>query len=118
MIIYCYQADVAQALERIGAQRGQGWVQSQVAWKVASPYGQQHGLAGIDGWKQLYQDYRQLTDMCLQTLPVPTLAIDTSAGEWASYQRRICTFFDLPLIPEPVWQHWVYKIYDFLVDIR
>jgi hypothetical protein len=36
-IVYCYQDDVAQAIDRIGAQRGQGWVESQVAWKVASP---------------------------------------------------------------------------------
>ena len=103
MIIYCYQADVGQALDRIGAQRGQGWVESQVAWKVASPYEQRRGLVGIDGWKQLYQDYRQLTDKCFQTLTNPKIAIDTSAGECSSYQTRICTFLDLPLIPEPVW---------------
>jgi hypothetical protein len=48
MILYCYQDDVAQALDHIGAQRGQGWVESQVAWKVASPYGQQRGLVGIE----------------------------------------------------------------------
>jgi hypothetical protein len=117
-IVYCYQDDVAQALDRIGAQRGQGWVDSQVAWKVASPYGQQHGLVGVDGWKQLYQDYRQLTDMCFQTLTIPKIAIETSRGEWSSYQTRICTFLGLPFIPEPVWQRWFYKLYDYLVDIR
>jgi hypothetical protein len=118
MIIYCYQVDVGQALDRIGAQRGQGWVESQVAWKVASPYGQRRGLVGSDGWKQLYRDYRQLTDKCFQMLPNPKIAIDTSAGEWSSYQTRICTFLDLPFIPEPVWQRWFYKLYDYLVDIR
>ena len=117
-IIYCYQTDVAQALDRIAAQRGQGWVDSQVAWKVASPYGQKHGLVGIDGWKQLYRDYRQVTDMCFESLAIPKMAIDTSAGAWSSYQRRICTFFDLPLLPEPSWQRWFYQIYDYLVDIR
>jgi hypothetical protein len=118
IIIYCYQDNVAQALDRIGAQRGQGWVESQVAWKVACPYGRQRGLVGINGWKQLYQDYRQLTDMCLETLPIPTIAIETSAGEWSSYQTRICTFLNLPFVPEPVWQHWLYKLYDYLIDIR
>jgi hypothetical protein len=117
-IIYYYQADVDQALDRIGAQRGQGWVESQVAWKVASPYGEQRGLVGVEGWKHLYRDYRQLTDMCLQTLPIPKLAIETSPGEWSSYQTRICTFLDLPSIPEPVWQRLFYKLYDYLVDIR
>lgn len=117
-IIYCYQDDVVQALDRIGAQRGQGWVESQVAWKVASPYGRQHGLAGIDGWKQLYRDYRQVTDMCLQTLSIPKIEIETSAGEWSSYQMRICKFLNLPFLPEPVWQRWFYRLYDYLVDIR
>ena len=118
IIIYCYQDDVAQALDRIGAQRGGGWVESQVAWKVESPYGQKHGLTGIDGWKQLYRDYRQVTDMCLQTLSIPKMEIETSAGEWSSYQMRICKFLDLPFLPEPVWQSWFYKLYDYLVDIR
>ena len=118
MIIYCFQTDVAQALDRIGAQRGQGWVEYQVTWKVPSPYGQQRGLAGVDGWKQLYKDYRQLTDMCFQTLAIPKIAIETSAGEWSSYQTRIRTFLDLPFIPEPIWQGWFYKLYDYLVDIR
>jgi hypothetical protein len=118
MLIYCYQDDVSQALDRIGAQRGQGWVDSQVAWKVVSPYARQRGLAGIDGWKQLYQGYRQLTDMCFQTLAIPKIAIETSAGEWSSYQTRIRTFLELPFIPEPAWQLWFYKLYDYLVDIR
>jgi hypothetical protein len=118
MIIYCYQDDVARALDRIGAQRGQGWVESQVNWKVASPYGQRRGLHGIHGWKQLYQDYRQLTDSCLETLSIPAMAIETSAGEWSSYQARICTSLHLPILPEPFWQRWFYKLYDYLVDIR
>ena len=117
-IIYYYQADVAQALDRISAQRGQGWVEYQVSWKVPSPYGQKHRLAGMDGWKQLYKDYRQLTDMCFQTLAIPKMAIETSAGAWSSYQRRICMFLDLPFIPELVWQQWFYRIYDYFVDLR
>jgi hypothetical protein len=118
LIIYCYQHDVAQALDCIGAQRGPRWVESQVAWKVASPYGQQRGLVGMDGWKQLYQDYRHLTDACFQALSIPKIVIETSAGEWPSYQTHIGTVLDLPLIPEPVWQRMVYKIYDYLIDIR
>jgi hypothetical protein len=89
-----------------------------VAWKVASPYGQQRGLVGIDGWKQLYQDYRQLTDACLQALAIPTIAIETSAGDWSNYQTRIRGFLDLPFRPEPIWQRWLYTVYDYLVDIR
>lgn len=118
MIIYCYQDDVAQALDRIGAQRGSNWVAAQVAWKVASPYGQQRGLMGIDGWKQLYREYRQVTDTCFDALPIRKLAIETSANDWLNYQTRICAFVALPFIPEPIWQHWFYSIYDYLVDIR
>jgi hypothetical protein len=56
--------------------------------------------------------------MCFQALAIPKMAIETSAGYWSNYQRRICTFFDLPFIPEPIWQHWFYRLYDYLVDIR
>lgn len=118
MMIYLYQADVVQALDRIGAQRGQGWVEYQVTWKVPSPYGQRHGLTGVDGWKQLYMDYRQLTDTCFQALAIPKLATETSAGEWSNYQTRIRTFLDLPFISEPFWQRLFYKLYDYLVDIQ
>ena len=85
---------------------------------MASPYGQQRRLAGADGWKQLYRDYRQGTDICLQMLSIPKIEIETSAGEWSNYQARIRTFLDLPHIPEPAWQRWCYKLYDNLVDIR
>ena len=86
--------------------------------EVASPYGQQHNLAGVEGWKQLYRDYRQQTDSCLKALAVPRLMVETSAGEWSNYQTQIRTFFDLPSIPEPGWQTWFYKLYDYFVDIR
>jgi len=56
--------------------------------------------------------------MCFQTLTVPKLAIETHAGKWPSYQTRIREFFGLPFIPEPVWQRWFYKVYDYLIDIR
>jgi hypothetical protein len=118
LLIYYYQADVSTALDRIAAQRGQGWVDSQVAWKVASPYAQQRGYAGRAGWKHLYRDYRGVTDQCVQNLSIPVIAIDSTAGEWNSYQRRICGALELPLIPEPGWQRWFYKIFDTLVDMR
>ena len=51
-------------------------------------------------------------------LLISKMAIETSAGEWYSYQMRICMFLNLPFIPEPVWQSWFYKLYDYLIDIR
>ncbi len=118
MLIYYYQDDVTEALDRIGAQRGARWVESQVDWRVASPYGQRRGLVGSNGWKQLYRDYRLLTDECLQALPIPKLAIETSPGEWSDYQTRIRAFLGLPHIREPAWQRRLYQVYDYLVDIR
>ena len=70
-LIYFYQDNVAQALDVIGTKRGADWVASQVAWKVTSPYAQQHGWHGIDGWKHLYLQYRQLTDAWVVQLPSP-----------------------------------------------
>lgn len=51
-------------------------------------------------------------------LLISKMAIETSAGEWSSYQMRVRTFLNLPFIPEPIWQSWFYKLYDYLIDIR
>jgi len=40
--------------------------------------------------------YRGLTDAACTELAFPTLAVDTSAGEWSAYWQRVLTFLELP----------------------
>jgi hypothetical protein len=91
VLIYFYQADVAQALHRIGKARGVAWIAYQVRWKLPSPYGRHQGLAqlsatqrrplqqspdplslhvrGFVGLIELYRVYRALSDTIVATLP-------------------------------------------------
>jgi hypothetical protein len=96
VFVYLYQADVAQSLERTVAVRGKTWLRRQIEWKVDSPYCVQHGYEGVEGWLQLYRDYRVLTDELYARLPMPKLAIENNVGEWAKYERAIFSFLGLP----------------------
>ena len=58
LLVYFHQADVAQAIRRICAERGEEWVRYQVDWKLRSPYATRRGLAGLAGLIELYRDYR------------------------------------------------------------
>ena len=49
VLIYFYQANVAQALRVVCDARGSAWEAYQVNWKLPSPYGRERGLAGFAG---------------------------------------------------------------------
>jgi hypothetical protein len=96
VLIYFYQANVAQALRVVCDTRGSEWETYQVNWKLPSPYGRQRGLAGFVGLVDLYQDYRGISDTISASLPIPTLKIDNTEGKWTAYYREILTFLELP----------------------
>jgi hypothetical protein len=95
ILIYLYQADVAATLRRICDTRGSDWEAYQLKWKLPSPYGQQRGLAGFPGLVALYHDYRAISDTIVATLPIPTLTIDTTDGDWEADYRDMLTFLDV-----------------------
>jgi hypothetical protein len=116
MMIYLYQRDVANALERMGRQRGEGWITYQVDWKTNSPYCQEHGLCGKAGWISLYKEYRALTDTCFNQITLRKLAIENSTGQWDEYLGKILDFIQISPIPERFWEHWFYPMYDYVKD--
>ncbi len=97
VLIYFYQADVAHALRVVCDARGAEWEAYQVNWKLPSPYGVQRGLANFAGLLHLYQDYRSMSDTISATLPIPTLKIDNTEGQWTAYYRDMLTFLELPV---------------------
>jgi len=96
VFIYLYQRDVKFGLQRTAGLRGQSFLRRQTAWKVDSPYCEARGYTGVEGFFQLYRDYRAFTDDLYVRLPIPKLSIENSAGEWAQYERRAFTFLGLP----------------------
>jgi hypothetical protein len=89
LLVYLYQRDVERAIRVIAGQRGEAWVKYQVEWKLQAPYSRQRGLSGLEGLIALYVDYRRLTDDLFASLGLARLAIETSAGDWPAYHKRI-----------------------------
>jgi hypothetical protein len=96
ILIYLYQADVAQTLRLVCDARGSDWEAYQVTWKLPSPYGLQRGLTGFAGLVSLYRDYRAISDTIVAALPIATMKIDTTDGDWDAYYRDMLTFLELP----------------------
>ena len=89
LLIYFHQSDVDRAIRLVSAQRGEGWVDYQVNWKLESPYAKRRGLAGLDGLIALYREYRALTDQLFADLDIPKISIENSRQEWAIYDDII-----------------------------
>ena len=95
IFIYLYQADVAVGLKRTVPLRSKSWLRRQIEWKVDSPYGRERKYSGVEGWIQLYRDFRVLTDELYTRLSMPKIAIDNSAGVWSDYEAQIFAFLGL-----------------------
>jgi hypothetical protein len=101
-LIYLYQADLARALRIICERRGEQTRERLIRNATQSPYGRRSGLQGFEGMVAYWAAYRQLADAACQTTGFATLAIETGAGDWASYQRQARAFLDLPPLPREV----------------
>jgi thymidylate kinase len=115
-VIYLYQVNVADALQRIGASRGEQWIMYQVNWKTHSPYCERCGFHGREGWVELYQAYRHLTDQAFEQLDVRKLSIETSAGDWQAYRQRILDELTLTALSDTPWQRRLNAIIDSVSD--
>ena len=50
----------------------------------------------------LAQDFVAVTDELFQRYRMKKLMIESSAGDWDSYNRRVMEFLSIPLVPEQV----------------
>jgi thymidylate kinase len=101
VVIYLRQDDVAHSLRRMCARRGAEMERSYIERATGSPYGRSRGLAGFTGMASYWTAYRDLTDRLFADLACPKVAIETTAGDWAAYQRRALAFLDLVPVAEP-----------------
>jgi hypothetical protein len=96
VLIYFYQRDVDQALRAAFVERGAEWEAKQLNWKLPTPYGIRRNLEGIDGFVELYRNYRAICDAAVTVLPIDKLEIDNTDRVWPEYWKRILAFFELP----------------------
>jgi len=95
-LIYLYQDDVGASLRRVCDRRGSATKQRLMEQSTQSRYGQRHQLSGFDGMVEYWNAYRRLTDAMYRSFAFPKIAIETTAGDWAAYQRRALALLDLP----------------------
>jgi hypothetical protein len=101
VVIYLRQPDVAEAIDRVGKERGREWQDYQVDWKVSSPYGSTHGLQGFAGLVEFYVTYRAICAIIFQVLRVPTLQVENN-GDWRAVYGEIARFLKIPFFDSGV----------------
>lgn len=90
LVVYYRQSDVDRAIRRTAAERGEELgVRYQVEWKLQYAYATDRGLQGLEGLSSLYVDYRALTDMLFEQLPLDKISIENSAQDWPAYYAQI-----------------------------
>lgn len=94
-IIYLYQQDTAQALEKICERRGDATRSRLIAQATLLTYGQQRGLQGFDGMVTYWKDFRALVETAFSRFEVSKLALENSAGDWPAYEQNALDFLDL-----------------------
>lgn len=89
LLIYFRHFDIDQAIRSVGAERGSGWVQYQIDWKLASPYARRRGLERLEGLIALYRDYRALTDQLYAEVPFSKISIEDPQRDWSKCEATI-----------------------------
>lgn len=95
-LIYLYQQDTAQALEKICERRGDETQSRFIAQATLSAYGQNRGLQGFDGMVTFWKDFRILVEATFSRLDISKLALENSAGDWQAYEQNVLDFLNLP----------------------
>lgn len=110
-LIYLYQADLVQALRTICDRRGDQTRERLIHNATQSLYGQRMELRGFEGMVTYWAAYRRFADAACQAADLPTLAIETGAGDWPAYQQQARAFLNLSLpsgaaiLPTDLWRH-------------
>lgn len=95
-LIYLYQDDIAASFRRVFASRGPTTEHAYVCTVEESRYGQVHALRGFEGLVHYWAAYRRLTDKAFAGLPWAKILLETTAGDWATYEQCILDLLDLP----------------------
>jgi hypothetical protein len=95
-LIYFRQEDVGASLRRVLDRRGRVIEDRYIEMATTSRYGRRHGLRGFDGLVRFWTAYRDLTDGAFTDIAFAKLAVETDAGVWLAYRRRVLDFLGLP----------------------
>jgi hypothetical protein len=95
-LIYLRQDDIGQAIRRLGADRGEEWIEDYVQLIESHPTFGGVDFSGLAGMVQFLGRFRDLVEGGFDAMDVRKLSIDTTTGNWHSYYRQVnsCVFSD------------------------
>lgn len=94
ILIYFHQDDPAAALRRICSIRGKEFETELIENMESFPFLSRRKIHGLDGVAILWENIQAITDAIFEESTIRKLAIETSGGNWQSYQRQILDFLD------------------------
>lgn len=95
-MVYFQQRDLASALRQTCDQRGPDLEQLWITTTTQSPRGRRVGWQGFAGMVACRTAYRTFIESVMERLPVSSVVVDTSAGDWPEYRHTVQTWLGLP----------------------
>lgn len=94
-LIYFYQQNVKNSIDRIWAKRGERWKSWFIQADSETQYAISRGLKGDVAAYQLWAEYQNIADRLVDIYPFSKLCIENTAGEWQDYRRQMIDFLGL-----------------------
>ncbi|NKB66378.1 MAG: hypothetical protein GKR89_04915 [Candidatus Latescibacteria bacterium] len=91
-LVYFRQNDVAQSIRKLGAERGEEWVQEFIQLIESNSTFRNIDFTGFTGMVQFLENYRALVEAAIRVMDVQKLSIDTTAGDWSTYYEEVDAF--------------------------
>jgi hypothetical protein len=87
LLVYLRPSDVADAIRRVHAERGEPWSSRNYAFVSACPWARRRGLVGERAVVELYRAWEQLVDELLPT--VDSVVVTEPHRDWAEALQRV-----------------------------
>jgi hypothetical protein len=95
-VVALRQPDVAGAIARLCARRGEETARRYIERVEQSPYGARRGLRGFDGLVAFWEAYRRISEPALARLDLPMRVIADADGDWTARHAAVLAFLGLP----------------------
>lgn len=92
ILIYYYQNDVRETIERVSAHRSKEWLEFVIRYHTEQAYGVSHHLQGLEGLVEFLRRRQELELEICQQLPIRTLIVDNSDYDFARGQNEVRAF--------------------------
>jgi hypothetical protein len=94
LLVYLRPSDIADAVRRVHADRGEPWSSRNYAFVSACPWARRHGLVGERAVVELYRAWERLVDELLPT--VESVVVTDPQRDWAEALQRVYDAMSAP----------------------